>query len=85
MENHKFGHGKSQIWSCKVMEKSWNSVAKILWEPCKLYYEKAVTLHNARPHNIHLYLFCLLTRTMRTVVTSQLCLKFFRQTKVEIS
>ena len=26
------GHGKSQIWSWKVMEKSWNFVSKILWE-----------------------------------------------------
>ena len=27
------GHGKSLIWSWKVMEKSWNFVSKVSWEP----------------------------------------------------
>ena len=28
------GHGKSLIWSWKVMEKSWNFIFKVWWEPC---------------------------------------------------
>ena len=32
------GHGKSLIWSWKVMEKSWNLISKVSWEPCFNWY-----------------------------------------------
>ena len=31
------GHGKSLVWSWKVMEKSWNFISNVSWESCKCW------------------------------------------------